>query len=292
MTPRFRVERPSFRAAAVFGAAIVLCWCAAAIPARADMPGDTKDNFRISIGGMAADAFTEGSLSTQGGIGATVNFEDIFDLPVSKKVGRLSGFWHYMDRQFLDFGYVNIDRSGERVIQQDVEWGDFIFKTGADMTAGFKTQFPYLAWRYSFLNLPQVRISGSAGLVYLGLSASLEGTGNVTDASGQNPQTGTFEQQVSVAYPVPLLGLQIDWALNKRLMLEMYKRLIAVDFAGIRGGIDESAIRLHWFMTKNFGIAGGLDKESIDLKEYDSGDAKARFRYEVSGFSFYLDFAF
>lgn len=255
------------------------------------MPGDTKDTFRFYVGGMAADAFTEGSLSTQGGIGATVNFEDIFDLPVSKKVARAGGYWHYMPRQFLDFGYVNIDRSGERVIQQDVNWGDFIFHTGADVTAGFKTQFPYIAWRYGFLNLPQVRISGSAGVVYLGLRASLEANGSVTDNNG-NPQTGTVTQDVSVAYPVPLFGLQLDWALNKKLSLEMYKRLITVNFAGIRGSIDESALRLHWFITKNFGVAGGIDKESIDLKEYDSGDAKARFRYEVSGLAAYLEMAF
>ena len=42
------------------------------------------------------------------------------------------------------------------------------------VTAGFDTEFPYVAWRYSFLDLPQVRISGSAGIDYVSLSASLQ----------------------------------------------------------------------------------------------------------------------
>src|SRR5262245_28890546 len=292
MVLQSRLQRHQRSRRPVLVAAAALAFLAIVAPARADMPGDTKDTFRISIGGMAADAFTEASLSTQGGLGATVNFEDIFDLPVSKKVARVSGYWHFLERQYLDFGYVDIDRSGQRIIEQDVEWGDFIFHAGASVTAGFKTQFPYAAWRYGFLNLPQVRISGSAGLVYLGLMADLDGTGNVTDVNGNPITGGRGQQDVSVAYPVPLFGLTIEWALNKKLMLELYKRLIYVNFAGIRGGIDESAVRLHWYITKNFGVAGGIDKESIDLKEYDSGDAKARFRYEVSGLAAYLDFAF
>ena len=258
----------------------------------AAMPGDRADTFRFSIGGMSADSFTEASLSSSdAGVGAVVNFEDIFDLPVNRNVGRLVGYWHYKDRQFLDFGYVNIDRSGIKTLDQDVEWGDFVFQTNADVEAGFKVQFPYAAWRYSFLNLEQVRISGSAGISYLGLTAKLAANGNVTD-SGGTPITGEVDEEASINFPVPQFGLQIDWALNKQLMMEMYIRTIYIDAFDMRGGIAESAIRLHWYYAKHFGVAAGIDKESIDVKEYRDGDKTYRFRYEVTGLGVYLDFAF
>jgi hypothetical protein len=92
---------------------------------------------------------------------------------------------------------------------------------------------------------------------------------------------------------VPQFGLQIDWALTKRLAILMYNRQIYIsNVAGITGGIGETAIRLNWWYAKHAGISGGLDKESIDLKSYQSGDTRARFRYEVRGFSLYLNFAF
>jgi hypothetical protein len=156
----------------------------------------------------------------------------------------------------------------------------------------FKTQFPYVAWRYAFLHLEQVRISGSAGISYLGLSASIDATGNVTQPPDPTVISGTINEKVSINFPVPLVGLQLDWALNRLLMLTMYTRLIYIDAFDLRGGISESAIRLHWYFTKHFGISGGWDKESIDIQEYTDGDKTARFRYEVSGMAAYLDFAF
>ena len=273
----------------------VLCALLAGLApaAFAEMPGDRADTFRITIGGMAADSFTEAALSSSSaGIGATVDFEDIFDLPVNKKVGRLSGYWHYMDRQFLDFGYVEISRTGLKTLDQDVNWGDFTFGATTDMETKFRTRFPYAAWRYSFLNLPQVRISGSAGISYLGLLASLEGNGNITKPPDPTVISGSVKEEESIDFPVPQFGLQIDWALNKQLMIEMYIRTLYIDAFDLRGGISENAIRLHWYYAKHFGVAAGIDKESIDIKEYNDGDKEARFRYEVTGFSFYLDFAF
>ncbi len=258
----------------------------------ATMPGDVPDKVRFSLGGMAADAFTEAALSsTSAGVGATINFEDVFDLPTSKTVARATGYWHFSDRQYLDFGYVDIDRSGRNILDEDVEWGDYVFLANGQVDAGFRTQFPYAAWRWGFLQLDQVRISGSAGISYLGLSATLKATGNVTDPDG-NPISGTVEKEASIDFPVPLIGLQIDWAVHRKLMIEIYKRAIYIDAFDLRGGIDESAVRLHWYFSKHLGISGGLDRESIDIKEYRSGDATARFRYEVSGLALYLDFAF
>src|SRR5437867_2905534 len=264
----------------------------AAVPAFAELPGDVPDKIRIAAGGLAAETYTDAGLgSTSAGIGASVNFEDIFNLPESKDIWRVELNWHINKRQFLDFGYFELNRSGSRIIQQDVSWGDFVFLTNAKVTAGFESNFPYVAWRYSFLDLPQVRISGSAGFDYLSLETSLKANGNVTDQNG-TPVAGAVEEKVSVSAPVPQLGLQIDWALTRRLAVLLYSRQIYVNMAGIDGGIGETAMRLSWWYSKHAGITGGLDKESIDLKSYESGDTRARFRYEVRGFSFYLNLAF
>ena len=262
--------------------------------ARAEMPGDVPDKVRFAIGGIAADAYTDAALgSTDAGVGAAINFEDIFDLPESKETWRFELNWRINKRQFIDFGYFRLNRSGSRVLEEDVEWGDFVFLADGKVTATFDTDFPYAAWRYAFLDLPQVRISGSAGINYLSISSSLLASGNVTDNNEPpTPISGTVEEEVSVSAPVPQFGLQIDWALTKRLAVLLYARQIYVNFAGIDGGIGETAMRLSWWYSKHAGISGGLDKESIDLKSYESGDTRARFRYEVRGFSFYLNFAF
>jgi len=270
--------------------AALLALLPAAAARAAEFTTDVPDKVKIAFGGMGANAYTDAGLgSTTAGIGATINFEDIFNLPEDKSVFRFELNWRMNKRQFLDFGYLKLDRSGSRILDQDVEWGDFTFNAGGKVTASFKSDFPYLAWRYAFLDLPQVRISGSAGIVYLTLEASLLADGSVTSP----PASGLVDEEISASVPVPQLGLQIDWNVTKRLAVLLYSRQIYVNnIAGATGGIGETAMRMTWWYAKHAGITGGLDKESIDLKRYEDGDTQAKFRYEVRGFSLYLNFAF
>ena len=133
--------------------------------------------------------------------------------------------------------------------------------------------------------------SKTAGIDYLGLEASLAANGNVTDANGV-PVTGEVDEKVSISFPVPQIGLQLDWALTKRLALKFYNRLLYANFAGIEGSIGQSAIRFYWYFSRHAGINVGIDKDTIDLKKYTSGDTVARFRYVVQGPSLYFNFAF
>ena len=287
-----RTLRPMIRQAAGLLSAVFLLGFACARPARAEMPQDVPDKFLFAFGGIAADTYTDAALgSKSAGIGAAINFEDIFDLPESKSTGRFEANWRITKRQFIDFGYFRLNRSGSRVLSQDVNWGDFTFLANGKVTATFDTYFPYAAWRYSFLDLPQVRISGSAGLDFVHIGSSLAADGSVVEENG-NPVSGAVKEHVIVSAPVPQFGLQLDWALTKRLAVLLYLRQIYINAAGIDGGIGENAARLTWWYTKHAGISGGLDKESIDLKSYETSDTRARFRYEVRGWSFYLNFTF
>jgi hypothetical protein len=199
--------------------------------------------------------------------------------------------WRMMTRQYLDFGYVALVRNGENIIDQDITWGDKVIKAGADVSTQFRTQFPYAAWRYDFLQVDKVRISGSAGISYTGINTHVAASGTITDTSG-NPVSGNMDRGFSINFPVPQVGLQLDWALSRTLALRMYKRFLYVDYSSFRGSISSSAVRLYWYMTKHFGLSGGIEQQSIDVKQYVSGDAKMRLRYEVSGIATYLSFAF
>jgi hypothetical protein len=273
-------------------AAVLAAALAAWTPALATGPGDVPDKVRFDLGGMLAEAYTDGGLgSTTAGVGAGINFEDTFDLPGNKSTFRVDLSWRVAKRQFMDFGYFSLDRSGSKTLEEDVEWGDLIYHAGSHVSARFKSNFPYAAWRYSFLDLPQVRISGSAGVDYLTLGVGARANGGVTRPDG-TPITGEVDESVRVSFPVPQLGLQVDWNLTRRLAILMYMRQIYVDFAGINGGIGETTARLTWWYARHAGVSAGLDKEDIDLKSYTSGDTKARFRYELRGTSLYFNFAF
>lgn len=263
---------------------------AAGVPARAEFAG-VPDKIQVWIGGQAASFTTEGGLTlADAGTGVSINFEDIFDLPGAKQSLRGEGTWRMTQKGMLDFGLVQFNRSNSRVLRQDVEWGEYTFQEGAYVTATFDSRFIYAAYRHDFLQLDQVRISGSAGLSYLTLTAGLEAEGSVVGPEG--PISENVNKEADVSFPVPLIGLQVDWALRERLTVMMMVRLFNLDYGKINGGMRESALRMKWHFTKNVGAALGIDTTTVRLKEYETEDYKAKFNYQISGLSAYLTLGF
>ena len=271
---------------------VALLLLAGAGAARADFPGDVPDRFKFQAGGVDAQFVTQGSLSlTDGPVGAFLNFEDVFDLPISKSFWIAEGFYRFSEKGYVDFGYVDFRRTAGTILDQDINWGDHTFLANGEVDAKFATTFAYAAYRHDFLRLDQVHISGSAGFAYLRLGTGLSASGNVLDQNG-DPVSGSFSQDVSVSFPVPLVGLQLDWKLTKHTAIQMYFRTLYVDASGFAGGIRESAIRYEWYATRHFAIGGGFDNYNISLRKYTTGDFTARFEYDVRGFEGYLKMAF
>lgn len=253
--------------------------------------GDIPDRVQLMLGGTAAELATGASLTSDAiGAGTAIDFESLFDIPGSDQAVRLDGYWRMTGRSYLDFGYVQFNRSGSRQLTEDVTWGDYTLQSGALVTGAFDSRFPYLAYRYDFLQEDKVRISGSAGLSYLSLEPSLSGNGGVIGPDG--PITGAYELKESVSFPVPLVGMRLDWVLHRRLTTEWFVRFFRINAAGFNGGMRESSVRLKWHFSKNVGAALGFDSTSIDIKEFDTGDATAKFNYDITGVSLYLTLAF
>jgi|GEM_PF-1482568 len=258
----------------------------------ADFPGDVPDRFKFQVGGVDANFTTNASLSrTDGPAGAYIDFEQVFDLPLYQKDWNAMGFYRFSDKGYIDFGYVDFERSAQNILDQDVNWGEFTFLANGQVTVDFGTAFYYAAYRHDFLQLDQVHISVSAGFSFLDLTAGLSASGNVQDENG-NAVSGEVERRSDVAFPVPLIGLQLDWKLTNHTAIQMYSRLLYIDYQDFEGGIQQSAINYEWYITRHFGIGGGYSAYKIDIKRYTSGDFTARFNYDVAGLGAYLKMAF
>jgi len=271
--------------------------CAASISAVRAEPfaTDVPDRVWVDFGGTFNEVATNAALSGSQGVGVTVNFEDVFDLPGSKTTFRMLGTARISEkRRYIDFGYVDINRSASRIIDQDINWGDYTFQTGAEVSARFATQFIYAAFRYDFLHEEKIRISGSAGLTYLNLETALSGQATYDDPNDPGPPvTSFFDSDASQGAPVPLIGLNVDWALTRRLVVRTYNRFFRINFAGVDGGLYESGVRLNWYFVKNFGMGLGFDRTSLKLKELELANGnKLRADYSISGVGLYFNLAF
>jgi len=259
--------------------------------ARADF-GGVPDRIWVDLGGSTNDLSTTAALTGQAGGGVAIDFEDVFDLPGTKDTFRGFGTWRIAsERKYIDFGFVSINRSGGRIINQDINWGDYVFTAGGRVDAEFNTRFIYAAYRYDFLHEDKVRIAGSAGASVTTLKAALTGNGNVTGPGG--PVSGEFTNESEITAPVPMIGINLDWSITQRLFLRTYTRFFWLNVSSVDGSMKENGIHLNWLFTRHFGLGLGFDRNSIKIKEVTiNQDDKAKFDYDVSGFALYFNLAF
>jgi hypothetical protein len=287
----------SFSRVRLFGIAAVMTLAAASFfsPVRADdFAGDVPDLVWIDVGGAYNEATTDVAMRGPNGIGATVNFEDVFDLPGTKTTARMLGSARISaHRRYIDFGYCDISRRATRVLDKDVEFGDYTYHAGGEVRTRFGTQFTYAAFRYDFLHENKVRISGSAGLTALRLIVSVAGESGFVDDANGNPVTSSFERKGSVTAPVPMVGINLDWALTNRLVLRTYTRFFKINVSAFNGGLTEGGIRLNWYFVKHFGLGLGYDRSFLNVKELKVGNGNiVKASYDVTGIGLFANLAF
>jgi len=90
-----------------------------------------------------------------------------------------------------------------------------------------------------------------------------------------------------------MLGLNMDWALTRRLMLRTYSRFFRINISSVNGGLFETGIRLNWYFAKHFGLGLGYDRTDLKIDEatLSNGDI-GQFDYEISGAGLYVNLAF
>jgi hypothetical protein len=279
------------RQAAIAICALLVCM-GISRPASAGFPGEVPERLQLQLGGTLATFDTSVGLGLKGGnLGATVVFEDMLDLPISKSVWRADGAWHFGDHHNLDFGYVDLDREAAREITEDIQFGNYTFLSDSRVTGKIKSRFIYAAYRHDFLKLDQVRIGGSAGASIMTLGASLSATAGVVDSTGNELQRAA-EVGESITFPVPLLGFQVDWAVGQRSEIQFYARFFYLNTSTLRGGMSETAMRYYYFLTRSLGVGAGFDKIAIDIPKFKTSDYVVRAGYTVQGLSAYVRYAF
>jgi hypothetical protein len=273
----------------------LLCLAGAALvagPGFAEYPGDVPDRVQVQLGSLIARLDTEvGANVADGAIGTTIQFEDAFGLPETMAVFRVEGTWRIHGRHLLDFGHFQFNRDNTTRLTDDIVFDGNTYQANAEVRGTFEARFPTVAYRYEMLQLPQVRIAVSAGVCYLRLAASLEASGGVSTPIGV-PITGTFEDSEELEYPVPLVGLRVDWAISRRFAMQLYDRYFYLDRSDLSGDMVEGGARIDWFFSRHLGAGVGFERTTISIRSYENDNIDARFNLTSQGVNLYLKAAF
>jgi hypothetical protein len=279
----------SFRSVlAAAGLALALgLWAGAPAVAEEGFDRGSKDIFLISAGTFLIDFDTNASLDSETlGKGTDIDFEDDLGLVANQNRARLDGYWRFAHKHRLDFALYYYNRTADRTIDQQIEWGDVTYDVGAEIHSEVKFQFFKLNYKYSFVRTQNLEFAFSAGLSTIRTEAELAGQGTVSGGVGESFQ----KKANSLLVPIPVLGLYGEWCMVRNLYLRGGVEYLAVNVAGWEGSVKDVRASVDWYPFKHFGFGVGYNIFRLDGTK--DGDAVFDFRYEYSGLLGYATYVF
>ena len=170
-----------------------------------------NDRLRVSLGGFYALTNTSARYNTNtGGVGVDVNFQDALGLSSRKLVGEAGMYWRFGERWHLGVDYFSINRSGTRVLSQDVTWGGQTFPVGTDVNSQSKISDLRTGVGYSFFRRSDKEVGIGVGVHWTGLKFSV-------DASGVGAEAASVTAPLPVVFMYSNVALTDTWAMSTRL---------------------------------------------------------------------------
>ncbi len=226
----------------------------------------------LRVGGVLFGSFgTTARVSSDIGVGAILDFEDLLGIDRSDQVFRLDGSYAFNDRHSVVVGYYDIDRSGSETLTEGIEVGDVVIPAG-DVRSSFGTKIFKLSYRYNFVTDARTVIGASFGAHTMRLNLGLE--------------SGAFdiEESFGATVPVPLVGLHAAYALSPTWSLYSTGEALQVSIDDYGGTIIDFRLGLNWDAFEHVGLGVEFNSFRMDIDAEDGNlDAEVRYAYQGIG---------
>jgi hypothetical protein len=204
-----------------------------------------------------------------------VDFEQALGLSDSESVFAMNFRWRFGEKWSLWAQYFSTSKDGTRVLLEDVEWEDFIFREGSTVSGGAGVKVARLFFGREFLTGSKYEFGAGAGTHWLEIDAFIEG-----DVAINDQETGFQRAAVDAAFPLPNIGAWYYYSFSKKLLFESRLDWLYVDIGDYKGGLIDAGVGLNFQAFKNvgFGLYYQFFRVDVDITKSDwSGSADLDF---------------
>jgi hypothetical protein len=230
--------------------------------AQAQTPAESLLNnpFVFNLGGYIVTTDVKAHLNGSSSTNPDVDFDHTFGKDTNATRIRADALWRIAPRHHLRFMYFDNTSDRNRVIDEDIHWGDYTFHAGADVDSRTKFTIFELAYEYAFMKAPAYEINGSVGVHYMKFSQQLSGTATFTDANGVVSAATFTSKDASVPVPLPVIGVRAAWAFAPQWVLEGQGQVFKADIGDYSGHVTDLRAGVTWMFNKNFGAGLGYNR--------------------------------
>ncbi len=253
--------------------AVVASCMATAAASENDLPdngplGLGQDKFMVSIGAFIADFNSRMAIdpaSTEGN--KSISIEDDLGLKSAKTVFRAEAYWRFAKRHRIQAAYYFMARSGDNVLENEIEWEDATYPVGAKVDSMLDLQVIPINYAYSFIQNDRWEVAGTVGVHWIKLKASIQGEAFVGD------ETISVEnrEESGVKGPFPLVGLSIDYRPAPRWQIGTSMEWLDLSIGKYSGRLWDVKVYVEYYFARNWGVGLGYNFTDVkaDVKEDD-----------------------
>jgi hypothetical protein len=247
----------------LIAAGIALVGAAAAAQAQTQMgeipihPALT-DRFYFGAGVFFPKTSTEAQLTSRTGIGASINFEDSLGIKSDDTVPAGIVRWRFGQRWRLEAEYFQLNRSGEKVVDRDIQWGENVYPVNTNVQSKFDFSDLRVSVGYSFFKRTDKEIGVGLGLHVAAYDVALS-----TNAIG--------DEQQDVTAPLPVLSFYGQFALTERWAIGARLDRFSLSYENYDGSLSALGIDVQYQPFRHVGFGVGYRSLFIDLEAEKSG---------------------
>jgi len=187
------------------------------------------------------------------GFSIGIDPENNLDMPESKQANLFYGRYRLGRKSTIGGSYFSIQRSST-LYAPEIILGDVVILEGyAELDD--KTRFYFFDYSHSFYQDDRSEVKYIFGISGLDLKYALKAEGQIT--IGDETTVSELEEDVSVFAPLPLFGMDVEFALTPKWALSTRLLLIAGKYEDITAGIIEARTYAAYSLSKRFGIIFG-----------------------------------
>jgi hypothetical protein len=239
----------------------------------------TDEHWGLDLGWFASSFNTTLRLdSDELGIGTEIDMEDHLGLESERGDFRLQGFYRFNPRHRIQFGYTRWKRTAERVIEEEIQWGDEIYEVNALVSTSMQADWYKLAYKYSFVHNDSVEVGATFGVSTYDFAARLEASGSVVGGESAAAQV----ESESLIAPIPMIGMSVDWHISRSFTLVASGEFFDARVSGYDGTMTDTLVGLDWMITPSVGIGAAYNIVSLRVSHDAKADIAMKYSYDGS----------
>jgi hypothetical protein len=189
-----------------------------------------------------------------------IDFDEQFGINDFEATASLNFRWRFGEKWSLWGQYWSTSETAKGVLEEDVEWEDYIFKKGTSAKLGFGMDIARVFFGRTFNTGPRHEFGAGLGFHWMELDTFIEG-----EVILDEDTTGFQRASVDAEIPLPNIGFWYMYSWSPKWIFQTRLDWLSASIGDYSGGLWNAQAGVHWQAFENLGVGLYYNNFKLDV---------------------------